>query len=491
MRSLGFPRGLMAFVTPFIGWIWLCLPSHGRADARCDDTPAAATTAIDVREGLAISGLSRNRRALVAIDPVAARVVAGTWTMPRAGDLVANAEGQPLRWELIQAGNDGTFSHSAPNGYLAATITMSNEGVMVLEASGNMMVYVNGEPRVGDNYATGYGQIPVWLHKGPNLFLFQTAGRIFKARLTTPKALVFLNTADLTAPDLVANQPVSTQAAIVVVNATTSSRTDLAIAATAGDGALTRVSIPVLAPLSVRKVAFEIQGTAPRDKETCPLQLKLERKVADSGETWEPVDTASITLRVRQPGQTQKQTFRSEIDGSVQYYAVVPALRAPSQTSQGRPGLVLTLHGAAVEAIGQAEAYSPKPGLHIVAPTNRRPYGFDWEDWGRLDAIEVLEYAQRVFDTDRRRTYLTGHSMGGHGAWHLGVTFPDRFAAIRPAPAGSACGRMRELDESSRSTPSKTSLPARQLQAILWRSCIISAGLGFTSCMAMQTTTSP
>ena len=31
-----------------------------------------------------------------------------------------------------------------------------------------------------------------------------------------------------------------------------------------------------------------------------------------------------------------------------------------------------------------------------------------------------------------RRTYLTGHSMGGHGTWHLGVTFPDRFAAIAP-----------------------------------------------------------
>jgi pimeloyl-ACP methyl ester carboxylesterase len=98
-----------------------------------------------------------------------------------------------------------------------------------------------------------------------------------------------------------------------------------------------------------------------------------------------------------------------------------------------RPGLVLTLHGASVEAIGQAEAYAPKPGLHIVAPTNRRPFGFDWEDWGRLDAVEVLERSQQLFATDPFRTYLTGHSMGGHGTWHLGVTFPDRFAAIAPS----------------------------------------------------------
>ena len=78
-------------------------------------------------------------------------------------------------------------------------------------------------------------------------------------------------------------------------------------------------------------------------------------------------------------------------------------------------------------------AYARKPGLYVVAPTNRRPYGFDWEDWGRLDAIEVLELAQKAFETDPQRTYLTGHSMGGHGTWHLGVTSPDRFAAIAPS----------------------------------------------------------
>src|SRR5262249_44453572 len=57
----------------------------------------------------------------------------------------------------------------------------------------------------------------------------------------------------------------------------------------------------------------------------------------------------------------------------------------------------------------------------------------DWEDWGRLDALEVLEAAKKRYGTDPRRTYLTGHSMGGHGAWHLGVTFPDRWAAVAPS----------------------------------------------------------
>ena len=47
--------------------------------------------------------------------------------------------------------------------------------------------------------------------------------------------------------------------------------------------------------------------------------------------------------------------------------------------------------------------------------------------------MEVLNHAEELFDTDPQRTYLTGHSMGGHGSWYLGATYPDRFAAIGPA----------------------------------------------------------
>ena len=108
----------------------------------------------------------------------------------------------------------------------------------------------------------------------------------------------------------------------------------------------------------------------------------------------------------------------------------------PAQPLPGedrRPALFLSLHGAGVQALGQSRSYSRKTWGHVVAPTNRRPFGFDWEDWGRLDAIEVLERAQAALGTDPLRVYLTGHSMGGHGTWHLGATFPDRFAAIGPS----------------------------------------------------------
>ena len=160
-----------------------------------------------------------------------------------------------------------------------------------------------------------------------------------------------------------------------------------------------------------------------------------------------------------------KTTFRSGIDGSVQYYAVNPM--RPCAGRETAPALFLSLHGAGVEALGQAQAYSPKSWGYLVAPTNRRPYGLDWEDWGRTDAMEVLELAARRFQIDASRTYLTGHSMGGHGTWQVGVTLPDRFAAIAPSAGwisfSSYGGRPRsdstnEVDQiiSRASTPGDT-----------------------------------
>ncbi|MEZ5975322.1 MAG: hypothetical protein R3E96_10910 [Planctomycetota bacterium] len=52
-----------------------------------------------------------------------------------------------------------------------------------------------------------------------------------------------------------------------------------------------------------------------------------------------------------------------------------------------------------MEAISQARAYQAKDWATVVAATNRRPFGFDWEDWGRMDALEVLGLAESTFPT--------------------------------------------------------------------------------------------
>ena len=310
------------------------------------------------------------------------------------------------------------------------------ERLLLLEASGHALVYLNGEPRGGDPYAHGYVRLPFQLHKGPNTFLFQASrGHKITARLRTPAAPAVLNPGDVTAPDLLGDAPVNAEASIVVINASQRWTDGLEIVSEVPGGQPVRTSVASLPPVSVRKVGFRITGPAPREIRELVVKLRLQGHASSPAES---LDTTTLTLRVRKPEQARKRTFRSTIDGSVQYYGLVPAPAQHVNTGEQskaprRPGLVLTLHGAGVEGIGQAEAYAGKPGLHIVAPTNRRPYGFDWEDWGRLDALEVLERAQEDLQTDPRRTYLTGHSMGGHGTWHLGVTFPDRFAVVAPS----------------------------------------------------------
>jgi pimeloyl-ACP methyl ester carboxylesterase len=412
----------------------MCVSRLSELKGQPASRPATVTAPIELQAGLAISGAPSHRRDAIGTDPVAAQMIAGRWTMPKAGDAVDFSGGHKENWEPVNAAADGWFSHPAlRGGYLASTFSSPKTTVMILEACGHSLVYANREPRAGDIYETGYVQLPVQVLEGQNAILFQAGRGRLKARLIAPKAPAYLNTADVTTPDLLSGQPTSTEVAVVVVNATASSRDDLTIVTHLPGGPETRTAVPTLVPLSVRKVAVTIQGPAPPAAESCPLELKLECKNMGGSDHWETLDTATLQLRIRRPGQSRKQTFHSGIDGSLQYYAHVPALPGQAKTSPARPGLVLTLHGAAVEAIGQADAYQPKPGLEIIAPTNRRPYGFDWEDWGRLDAIEVLEFAQKSLDTDPRRTYLTGHSMGGHGTWHLGVTFPDRFAAIAPS----------------------------------------------------------
>jgi acetyl esterase/lipase len=47
-----------------------------------------------------------------------------------------------------------------------------------------------------------------------------------------------------------------------------------------------------------------------------------------------------------------------------------------------------------------------------------------------------VEIPYGVYNVDADRTYLIGQSMGGGGTWHIGMKYPDIWAALAPmAPA--------------------------------------------------------
>ena len=403
---------------------------------------ATADGATPLTEALILPPAGRSGRSPLHTDAVEARIVAGTWETPVEGGTVTHPDGSTLTWSRLSANEDGWFGgEEFRRGYAAVHVEREEGGVALLEAQGHSAVYVNGRLLTGNPYRYGYWRMPVLLREGPNDLLFEARRGGFRAQLVEPRGSVMLNVDDATLPDLVAGETTDAQGAVIVINASDAPRRHARLTASVSGAAPATVTLPPVPPMSVRKVGFPIRVSETPDTETVPVELTVDDGAGSS-------DSATVSLRVRGARQSRKRTFVSGIDGSVQYYGVQPA----QPVTDARPALVLTLHGAGVEGIGQAEAYSSKTWAHIVAPTNRRPFGFDWEDWGRDDAMEVLDTAQRELGTDPARTYLTGHSMGGHGAWHLGVTYPDRFAAVGPSagwPSFSSYTRRRRAEETT------------------------------------------
>jgi len=392
-----------------------------------------------IREALAVRVPRSFQRSMLAIDPIELMIAAGTWKTPKPGDGLAFPEADPAKWERVTADANGWFSGPAMgDGYVCAVVTAAKDQAAVLNSLGAAYVFVNGEPRMGGKYALketyesweprfDYGQVPVVLKKGENRLLFRcTRGRL-KAVLSTPAAPVLFNEKDVTLPDALVGETIEAWGAIAIMNATNRVQKDLVVTAAGERLEPTTSEVGILQPFSVRKIGFLMRGAAPAQPSKISVQLALKDRTR-KGEVSSP--GAAVTLECKSPLQNHKRTFRSGIDGSVQYYAVNPA---QNRDPEFKPAFVLSVHGAAVEATNQAGSYENKSWAHIVAPTNRRPYGFDWEDWGRLDALEVMADFTRRYPTDPERVYLTGHSMGGHGAWILGAQFPDRFAAVGPS----------------------------------------------------------
>lgn len=396
------------------------LPAAGLQEAPRGE-PATAEIGLD--SALVIRPAMRGGRSPVFTDPVEGLLIRGEWQPPNPGDQLGT--GEHAAWQSIEADGNGVFAHRAlAGGYAWMTVDSPAERIALLDARGHRHVYINGEPRAGDVYDAGWVRTPFVLREGSNGFLFRGGRGRLRATITEPPAPIFIETRDMTLPDIITGDAAKLLAGIIITNATKEHAEGLAVR-TVVQGVESITTLPTIAPLTLRKVPVTI--AAPLLESPGRIEVEIELMFARS-----IIHSTTFMLDVRAPSAMHRRTFVSEIDGSVQYYAIRP-MSGPTQPGTEQPALILTLHGAGVEATSQAAAYEAKDWAHIVAPTNRRPFGFDWEDWGRLDALEVLEKASRDLSADPQRTYVTGHSMGGHGTWQMGVHYPHLFAAVAPS----------------------------------------------------------
>jgi dienelactone hydrolase len=371
----------------------------------------ASPTPAPIGEGLAIS-VQSGPLADVRRDAVELAILDGSLTTPAEGQTVGGRS-----WHAVKADKDGWMQ--AGNGYLEVSISSNQERTVLISPEGASFFYVDGEPRTGDVYGSGYVAVPLHLKAGVTpIFLRSSRGRVRVLVTDSPKPFE-LDARDATLPDTVVGDRGAKWGALVVRNSSDRTVDGLTIETHAEGGHTRRTDVRPILPYGVIKSPMELDA---------PIGGKVEVSLLRRGKL---VDRTEVTIRLRKPDENYKRTFISDIDGSVQYFGVNPAR---DRSANGpKPALVLSLHGAGVEGMGQADAYAGKSWLTLVAPTNRRPYGFDWEDWGRMDALEVLDQAKRQFPYDPERVYLAGHSMGGHGTWQIGALYPDLFAAIGPS----------------------------------------------------------
>jgi dienelactone hydrolase len=377
-------------------------------------------------KGLLINAPARYGREALYTDELAYKLYTNTLRTPMDGENFGKDDkGQAMIWKAVTADSAnrlflrgqgrGGFGRS---GYIYLTYNSEKNQAALLNIKGNSTTYFNGAPHTGDPYSSDWLYIPVNLKKGLNEFFVR--GTFIVADLLFPAKEIFLNTEDATMPFIVAgadNKELT--GAVVLINTTKKELRGLKIKSSIGGKEMT-TDVPAVPSMSTRKISFNFDGTGINGKGKYDCQLSL------SDSKGKLIDETKISIESVNATEQYSNTFVSAIDGSLQYYAVTPQSISAKENS----ALFLSVHGAGVEAIGQARAYKPKDWGNLVAATNRRPRGFNWEDWGRIDALEVLAIAKQRFKPNPEQIYLTGHSMGGHGTWFLGATYPDKWAAI-------------------------------------------------------------
>lgn len=128
--------------------------------------------------------------------------------------------------------------------------------------------------------------------------------------------------------------------------------------------------------------------------------------------------------------------YTSKIDGSVQPYALTLPPGVDPLSGHRWP-LHVKLHGRAndMNEVNFIHRHEGKP----------LPDGQDWIQldvygrgnnayrWaGETDVFEAIADVRRRFRIDDHRVTLHGFSMGGAGAWHLGLHYPDMWSSVGP-----------------------------------------------------------
>lgn len=136
------------------------------------------------------------------------------------------------------------------------------------------------------------------------------------------------------------------------------------------------------------------------------------------------------------PGKQVGQRFRSQKNQahSCHYLVFLPK----SYKSQGQPSpLLLFLHGSGergqdlqlVKKHGPPKLVTKRPDFPFVVVSPQVRPG---ERFNAAALLDLIDHLQATYNVDKKRTSVTGLSMGGAGTWAVANAAPERFSAIVP-----------------------------------------------------------
>ncbi|MEL6186383.1 MAG: hypothetical protein AAFU79_17305, partial [Myxococcota bacterium] len=314
-----------------------------------------------------------------------------------------------VRWDEQEPDESGAFFVFGQRTVYAAVAVETAEPLSLLVRLREFDLLVDDTTlHEADPYRTRRVIHPVHLAPGRHTLVFRGSNQREQPSVRFERVVgpVYPNLQDVTFPDLVPGEARAQPLGVHAVNL--AGRSLSAVRAVVLDHPLFEATArdqPDLPRDALTQLSFDLVPRGPLPEAVATATLTLGIQAAETS----GLHTFEYALPLAPEDRGLRRTFVSAIDGSTQHYAVTGP-----ETPPPLPGaLFLSLHGAAVQARGQARAYGRKDWAWVVAPTNRRPFGFDWQDWGRLDAMEVLAEAQRTLPIDPLQVHLTGHSMGG------------------------------------------------------------------------------
>jgi predicted peptidase len=131
--------------------------------------------------------------------------------------------------------------------------------------------------------------------------------------------------------------------------------------------------------------------------------------------------------------------FKRTESAKIDYLLFLP--KGYEAKAEKRWPMILFLHGAGergtdiwkVAVHGPPKNVTAQPDFPFIVVSPQCPEN---QVWSKDVLLALLDEVTVKYAVDTHRIYLTGLSMGGYGTWDLGMTYPERFAAIVPICGG-------------------------------------------------------